>query len=258
MKFGKRAGVSVVLDENRQLRKLVRQSLFQPDAAPAGQMRRIDQDAFGDLQRPACRNADRQRLAARSPRGFNRFLYQTGDSRKGIVERSGGFGRDLFALQNLGARRAFNDRRLRPPNVQADDRLIHKVHFETTKIGIPNRRRTPQVRREKPVLIFHSVPAASCGGSTIRSNVTWSELPHFLFGMAFTNDDCQSRSNRRIASASSFCSCWPRTSMYFVSISRTFFSSSPGLTGTTSTSAPLARRRLSASISSPSFSWSFR
>src|SRR4030095_5774472 len=93
-------------------------------------------------------------------------LYQTCDSRESIVERSGGFGRDLFALQNLGAPGAFNDRRLRPPNVQADDRLIHKVHFETTKIGISNRRRTPQVRREKSRQLL-CVPAASCGGSTI-------------------------------------------------------------------------------------------
>src|SRR5215475_13555560 len=109
MKFGKRAGVSVVLDENRQIRKLVRQSLLQSDAAPAGQMRRIDQDAFGDLQRPAYRNADRERLATRLPRGFNRFLYQTGDSRKGLVERSRGFGRNLFAPKNLGIRGAFNN-----------------------------------------------------------------------------------------------------------------------------------------------------
>src|SRR5262245_22277315 len=167
MKFGKRAGVSVVLDENRQIRKFVRQCLFQPYRAPAGQMRRIDQDAFGDLQRPADRNADRQRLAARSPRGFNRLLYHSGDSRKGLVERARRFGGDLFALQNPGPRGAFNDRRLRPPNVQADDCLIHKVHFETTKIGISNRRGTPQVRREKPVLIFLCVPAASRGGSTI-------------------------------------------------------------------------------------------
>src|SRR5262245_9367881 len=122
MKFGKRAGVSVVLDENRQIRKLVRQSLFQPYPSPAVQMRRIDQEAFGDLQRPAYRNADRERLAARSPSEFNRLLYQTGDSREGLVERLIGFGRDLFALQNLGARGAFNDRRLRPPDVQTDDR----------------------------------------------------------------------------------------------------------------------------------------
>src|SRR5262249_6843925 len=98
MKFGKRAGVSVVLDENWQIRKLVRQSLFQPDAAPAGQMRRIDQDAFGDLQRPAYRNADRERLASRAQRGFNSFLYQNGDSREGLVERSGGFGVVLAAV----------------------------------------------------------------------------------------------------------------------------------------------------------------
>src|SRR5262249_35603663 len=127
MKFGKRAGVSVVLDENRQIRKLVRQSLFQPDPAPAGQMRRIDKDAFGDLQRPADRNADRERLAARSSRGFNRLLYQTGDSRKCLVERARGFGRDLFAPQNLGLRGAFNDRRLRSPDIQTDDRLTHKI-----------------------------------------------------------------------------------------------------------------------------------
>src|SRR5215475_8797069 len=129
MKFGKRAGVSVVLDENRQIRKLVSQSLFQPDAAPAGQMRRIDQDAFGDLQRPAYRNADRERLPARSPRGFNRLLYQTGDSRKGLVERARGFGSDLLALQNLGLRGAFDDRSFRSPDVQTDDRPIRKIHF---------------------------------------------------------------------------------------------------------------------------------
>src|SRR5262245_33144133 len=87
MKFGQGAGVAVVLDENRQIRKLVRQSLFQPDAMPARQMRRIDQYAFGDLQRPAYRNADRERIAARSPRGFDRFLCQSYDSRKGLVER---------------------------------------------------------------------------------------------------------------------------------------------------------------------------
>src|SRR5262245_25962740 len=122
--------------------------------------------------------------------------------REGLVKWARGFGRDLFALQNLGLRGAFNDRRLCSSDVQADY--------------------------------------------------------HFLFGTALTNDDCQLRSNRRIASASSFCSCWLRTSIYFVSISRIFFSSSPWLTGTISTSAPLARRRLSASKSSPIPSSSFR
>src|SRR5262249_62017229 len=84
------------------------------------------QAPFVDLQRPAYRNADRQRLAARSPRGFNSLLYQTGDSRKGLVERARGFGRYLFALQNLGLRGAFNDRSFRSPNIQTDDRLTHR------------------------------------------------------------------------------------------------------------------------------------
>src|SRR5262245_437292 len=125
MKFGESARGAVVFDENREIRKLVRQPLLQPDAAPAWQMRWIDQDAFGDLKRPADRNAGRDGFAARLPRGLKRFLYQAGDSRKGLVERSRGFGRNLFALQNLGLRGAFNDRCLCSPNVQADNRPTH-------------------------------------------------------------------------------------------------------------------------------------
>src|SRR5262245_2521321 len=46
----------------------------------------------------------------------------------------------------------------------------------TTKIGTSNRRRTPQERRESPAVIVLCAPAASCGGLTICTNLTWSDL----------------------------------------------------------------------------------
>ena len=121
MKLGEGAGVAIVLDEDGQAGKGAGELGFERDGMPAGQMRRIDEEAFFNAERATDGDADGADAAAGASGLRDQCAGVCEECGEGLREGLRGAGFKLAALEDMGVGGAFDAGGLGAANVEAED-----------------------------------------------------------------------------------------------------------------------------------------
>ena len=119
--FGERSGIAVMLDMHGQFGKRTCQPRLERDVMPARQMRRIEQLALANAQRPSDGDAQRHDAPSAALRCRRPPPDQFHDLGKNRIERLLRPGWNLLSLQNLPRERSLHTGDFRAADVESDD-----------------------------------------------------------------------------------------------------------------------------------------